>query len=305
MRNRILQLLSAVCLTLLIVSCGDSKSSSEGTASASEGKDYLVTIKTDLGEMKAILYDETPKHKENFLKLINEKFFDSLMFHRVMNSFMIQGGDPSSKNATPGQRLGSDGPGYTVPAEFLKSLFHQKGALSAARQPDQVNPQKASSGSQFFIVQGGVTPRAQLEGPNQQKIFQAFQKCMQTQPQSELAKEYQAVLTNNPGDNEAIQTKVESTLDRLSEETGITFTMSEEQIEKYSTVGGYPPLDGEYTVFGQVISGMEVIDTIAAVETAPGDRPVTDVRMYISVEEMPKSEIEEKYNYKYEDRSIN
>ncbi|MBO3699613.1 peptidylprolyl isomerase [Roseivirga sp. E12] len=296
MRNRIFQILSAACLVLIIASCGETKSSE---TPAAEGDDYLVTIKTSMGEMKAILYDETPKHKENFLKLVNDGFYDSLIFHRVISSFMIQGGDPESKNAAQGQPLGSGGPGYTVPAEFVPTLFHEKGALSAARQGDQVNPERASSGSQFYIVQGTVTPREQLEGTDQRKIITAFRECMQTYPESDLAKEYQTVLTENPGDNAAIQTKVESTLDRLTELTGRTFSMSEARIEKYSTIGGTPFLDDEYTVFGKVISGLDIVDNIASVQTAPGDRPVEDIRMFISVEVMPRAEIEEKYGYKY------
>ncbi len=267
-----------------------------------QGDDYLITIKTEMGEMKAILYDETPKHKENFLKLVNENFYDSLLFHRVMSGFMIQGGDPESKGATLDTRLGSGGPGYTVPAEFMPHLIHEKGALSAARQPDQVNPEKASSGSQFFIVQGTVTPRIELMGNNQGKIIQAFQTLMRTKPESDLAKEYQQAVADNPNDNAAIQAVVESTLDRLTEETGMTFTMSEDRIEKYSTVGGASFLDDEYTVFGKVISGLDVIDKVASVEVrnpTREDRPFDDVLMYISVEKMAKSEIEEKYGYKY------
>lgn len=294
MKNRVSQLLSVVCLMIVIASC-DSKDTVEG-------KDYLITIKTEFGEMKAVLYDETPKHKENFLKLVNDGFYDSLLFHRVMNTFMIQGGDPESKNATMDQRLGSGGPGYTVPAEFVSSFFHQKGALSAARQPDQVNPEKASSGSQFFVVQGTVTPRIQLEGNDQSKMIAAFRKLMGEQPESELAKEYQQFVAENPTNDAAIQAKVESTLDRLGEATGMTFTMPEERIAKYSTIGGASFLDEEYTVFGQVISGLEVIDAIANVEVRnprQEDRPIENVRMYVSAEEMSRSEIEEKYGYKY------
>ncbi|HET7179581.1 MAG TPA: peptidylprolyl isomerase, partial [Chryseosolibacter sp.] len=117
-------------------------------------KDQLVTIKTRFGDMVAILYDATPKHKANFLKLVKEHYYDSLLFHRVMEGFMIQGGDPDSRHAAKGQRLGNGGPGYTIDAEFNPRLFHEKGALSAARLSDQMNPQKASSGSQFYIVQG-------------------------------------------------------------------------------------------------------------------------------------------------------
>ena len=151
MKNKLGML--AMLIALMITACAEGNKEPEVT-----GSDSVVTIKTDMGEMKAILYDETPKHKENFLKLAKEGFYDSLLFHRVINSFMIQGGDPESKGADLGQRLGSGGPGYTVPAEFVDGLFHKKGALSAARQGDQVNPERASSGSQFYIVQGQVTP---------------------------------------------------------------------------------------------------------------------------------------------------
>ena len=303
MKSNLKLFLSVACLALLMAACGEGKSTSSTNEQPTvEGNDYLVTIKTDMGEMKAILYDETPKHKENFIKLVEDGFYDSLLFHRVMDGFMIQGGDPDSKTATLEQPLGTGGPGYTIEAEFVKELIHEKGALSAARQPDAVNPQKASSGSQFFIVQGQVYPREQLEGGNQGKVIQAFRTLMQTQPNHELAQEYQQVLSQNPGDNAAIQAKVDATLDRLSEATGMTFTMPEDRVEKYSTVGGTPFLDDDYTVFGKVISGLEVIDEIAKVPTRNPqreDRPFENIRMYISVEEMPRAEIQKKFGYQY------
>lgn len=290
--------LLAVIIALIISACGgESNKEPEVT-----GNDFVVTIKTDLGEMKAILYDETPKHKENFLKLVNEGFYDSLLFHRVIQGFMVQGGDPQSKGAAPGQRLGSGGPGYTVPAEFVDGLFHKKGALSAARQGDQVNPERASSGSQFYIVQGQVTPVDQLpSGPNQGQMIAAFQTCMTRFPDSELAQEYKKILDENPGNNQIIEAKVIETIDQLSELTGMPIkSMSEEQKQAYSTVGGTPFLDDQYTVFGEIISGLEIIDGIAAVQTAPGDRPVEDVMMFMTVEEMPKKEIQEKFGYDYQ-----
>ncbi|OEK06635.1 peptidylprolyl isomerase [Roseivirga misakiensis] len=297
MKNRLAQALMMAFVALMIVGCGDSNSSSESV----EGNDFLVTIATDFGDMKVILYDETPEHKANFLKLTNEGFFDSLLFHRVIKGFMIQGGDPESRGATLDQRLGSGGPGYKVPAEIKPNLFHKKGALAAAREPDQVNPEKASSGSQFYIVHGSVTPRERLEGVNQNKIFEAYRQLMTNTPNDPLAMEYKETLTNYPG-NDSIQAKVDATLDQLSAKTGILFELPEEQIEAYSTIGGYPPLDGGYTVFGEVISGLEVIDAIANVETKAKqveDRPIEDVKMVVSVGEVPRAEIEEKYNYKY------
>lgn len=187
----------------------------------------LVIIETPYGIMKARLYDSTPKHKLNFEKLVSEKFYDDLIFHRVIPGFMIQGGDPDSRNAAPGVMLGGGGPGYTVDAEIGK--YHFKGALCAARQGDQVNPQKKSSGSQFYIVQGQPVDPGQLQMMNMTK--------------------------NLP--------------------------YTQEDIQKYASLGGTPFLDGDYTVFGEIVEGLDVIDKIAAVQTAPGDRPVQDVKMKI------------------------
>ena len=193
-------------------------------------KDQLVTIRTTYGEMKAVLYDQTPLHKQNFLKLANEHFYDSLLFHRIIQGFMIQGGDPDSRNASSNSQLGSGGPGYTVPAEFVKSFIHKKGALAAARTGDAGNPQKRSSGSQFYIVQGS----AQSEGA----------------------------------------------LTRIEDQKGLKYTDQQKKI--YLESGGTPFLDQEYTVFGEVVEGLDVIDKIAAVQTARGDRPLEDVKMKVT-----------------------
>jgi len=298
-----IRIIAVLALSMaLAVSCSDTNSGSEETQQEVEvpkleGNDFLVTIKTDLGEMKAILHDETPQHKENFLKLAGEGYFDSLIFHRVINTFMIQGGDPDSKNAAPGQPLGSGGPGYTVPAEFVSSLFHKKGALSAARR-GAGNPEKESSGSQFYIVQGQVTPKEQL-AYDQQKVGMALNKCRTEMPDNEFVKELEEI--GETQGQQAFVDKVFDSIDKIEELSGmdVSSTMSDEQVEAYSTIGGTPFLDNDYTVFGQVISGLEVIDIIATVQTAPGDRPVEDVRMYISVEEMPKADIAAKYGNPY------
>jgi peptidyl-prolyl cis-trans isomerase B (cyclophilin B) len=196
-----------------------------------EKPEQLVKISTEYGDMVIKLYNGTPLHRDNFIKLVKEHYYDSLLFHRVINGFMIQGGDPQSKHAQPGQMLGNGGPGYTVPAEFRKEYFHKKGALAAAREPDQVNPQKASSGSQFYIVQGRTFTNMELNQMEQQMMHR----------------------------------------------------IPWEQKEVYMKVGGTPHLDGNYTVFGEVISGMEVIDKIAAVQTDRNNRPVKDVRMTITL----------------------
>lgn len=193
----------------------------------------MVIISTDFGEMKAVLYDETPLHKENFIKLAKEGYFDGTLFHRVIDGFMIQGGDPDSKNAKPGQMLGQGGPDYTVPAEFNPQLIHKKGALAAARMADQVNPKKASSGSQFYIAQGKVYTKDELMN--------------------------------------------------LGSRMGRSFNKT--QIDAYTSVGGVPFLDYEYTVFGEVIEGLDVIDKIAKVQKDGYDRPMKDIKMTIKLVE--------------------
>jgi peptidyl-prolyl cis-trans isomerase B (cyclophilin B) len=269
--------------------------------SSESGSDYLVTIKTDQGEMVAILYDETPKHKANFIKLAKEHYFDSLLFHRVMQGFMIQGGDPDSKRAAPGQPLGTGGPGFTVDAEFNPKFYHEKGAFSAARQPDEVNPAKASSGSQFYIVQGRVTSPAEVDALriDQAKLNTAFQQMMQNPASQPLIDSLNQIYMS--GDMQGYQNKIYSLVPRLEKQTGIKIykEISEEKLKAYTTVGGAPHLDGDYTVFGKVISGLDVIDKIANVQVDFRNRPVEDVRMIVTVEEMPKKKIEEKYGYKF------
>ena len=190
--------------------------------------DTLIEIITDYGTMKLKLYKETPLHRANFMKLVSEGFYDSLLFHRVIKGFMIQGGDPDSKNAALGKMLGSGDVGYKIPAELIDTLYHKKGVLAAARDG---NPEKASSGCQFYIVQG--KPMTEAE------ITQAEQR--------------------------------------------VGFTMSEKQKSDYMTIGGSPWLDRNYTVFGEIVEGLDVIDKIAAAKTLPGDRPETDVRMTIKL----------------------
>lgn len=190
----------------------------------------LIEIKTDYGVMVAELYDATPKHRDNFLKLIDQGFFNGLLFHRVIEGFMIQGGDPNSKDAPANASLGSGGPGYQVPAEFVDSLIHIKGAIAAARTGDNMNPQKMSSGSQFYIVQGSPVDDNMLEMIEQRKGF----------------------------------------------------SYSPEQRKNYLELGGTPFLDRDYTVFGRVISGLDVIDKIAAVQKDARDRPLENVKMYIT-----------------------
>ena len=193
-----------------------------GMTTQAQEKETLVLIKTSLGDITVKLYNDTPLHRDNFIKLINEGWYNNSPFHRVINNFMIQGGH---------NKDGRVDPGYTIPAEFRSNHIHKKGALAAARQGDQVNPKKASSGCQFYIVQGQVLTPAHI---------QMYQQRM-----------------------------------------GLTFT--QEQIEAYTTVGGTPHLDGEYTVFGEVVEGLDIIDKIAKVKTGYMDVPVEAVTMTIEI----------------------
>lgn len=196
---------------------------------AAKPKHQYVKIKTDLGECIIMLYNQTPKHRENFIKLAKKKTFDGTLFHRVIKDFMIQGGDPDSKSAKPGEQLGEGSVGYTVPAEFNDSLFHKKGVLAAARDN---NPEKASSGSQFYLVQGKVFTDEQLD----------------------------AAETNR-----------------------LKFKIPLWQREVYKTLGGTPHLDRSYTIFGEIVSGLAMVDAIAAVTKDIHDRPLADVKMTVTV----------------------
>ena len=269
--------------------------------SCAQKTDYVVTIKTNQGEMVAILYDETPKHKANFIKLAKEHYFDSLLFHRVIAGFMIQGGDPNSKKIKAGEQLGNGGPGYTVDAEFNPQFFHEKGALSAARLGDQQNPTKASSGSQFYIVQGTIVPQANMDDLkiDQLQLNMGFRQIMQNPANKPLIDSLNQVYLT--GDMEAYKRKIFDLVPRIEKETGMKITkfVSPDKIKAYTTVGGAPHLDGEYTVFGKVIKGLEVIDKIAAVQKDGTNRPIEDIRMFVTVEEMSKKKITKLYGYIY------
>ena len=231
-----------ICITLsiiLLAACSSPKEVKTDNAAAApetaaqapqnnnNEKMTQVLLKTTFGDIVIALYNDTPRHKANFEKLVNEKFYDGVLFHRIIKGFMIQGGDPDSKTAKPGQHLGAGDVGYTIPAEFVPAHFHKRGAVAAARMGDNVNPQKASSGCQFYIVDG-------------------------------------TVYDNNK-------------LDMIAARTGKTFTS--EQYQAYTTEGGAPFLDGDYTVFGEVVRGMTVVDKIAAQQKDGSDRPLEDIKI--------------------------
>ena len=250
--------------------------------------DSIVVINTKYGDVKVKLYNETPLHKANFLKLVSQNFFDDLLFHRVIKEFMIQGGDPDSKNAQPGAILGNGGPGYTIPAEFVPSLIHKRGALSAARESDQVNPKKESSGSQFYIVQGRVFSNQELDmyetKMNQNIKNQILGKILMAPENEKLRLRLDSV--KKIGTQDALMNFIKE-LDPIAEKEmakqGGLYKFSAVQRKIYTTIGGTPHLDGNYTVFGEVIEGMNVIDSIAAQKTDKNDRPLTDIKMKIKL----------------------
>jgi len=224
----------------IFIGCSSTKNSEKSTATKEkktmenealltnkEEKMTKVLIQTTMGDITLALYNETPLHRDNFIKLVNEHYYDGVLFHRIIQHFMIQCGDPDSKTAKQGQALGNGGPGYTIPAEFVNKLYHKRGAVAAARLGDNINPKKESSGSQFYIVDGQTFPKEQLE-----------------------------VLAMKTGK-----------------------TISQEQIDCYSSIGGAPHLDGSYTVFGEIVSGMDIVDKIAAQSKDKRDRPIADIKI--------------------------
>lgn len=250
-------------------------------SSAGEGNETKVLIKTNYGDMVVKLYNETPKHRDNFIKLVKEGYYNDLLFHRIIKDFMIQGGDPESKDASANKRLGSGGPGYEIPAEIVEGLYHKKGALAAARQGDNANPERKSSGSQFYIVQGKVWTEEELSQFEEQQKFQALrnQAMKMYHDKMPLVQRLQ-----NEGKTDSINVlriQIQEAAEMMVDSTYNTKNIERREI--YTTLGGTPHLDGAYTVFGEVIEGLNVLDSIANVQTGPGDRPVNDLKMEMKI----------------------
>jgi peptidyl-prolyl cis-trans isomerase B (cyclophilin B) len=232
-------------------------SAAQAQAEKPPKKDSLVVIHTPYGDMTVLLYRQTPRHRANFLKLAGEGFYDSTKFHRVIKEFMIQGGDPSSKDTTARRTWGNGGPGYTLPAEIVPTLYHRRGVLAAARQSDAINPERESSGSQFYIVQGKPLTEAEVEGVNvrMKRMFPDY---------------------NMPADMR----------------------------EAYQTVGGSPWLDRQYTIFGEVIDGMDIIDQVAAQPVSyAGSLPETDIPITMEVLVMKRKKVTKNFDYQYPDQA--
>lgn len=253
-----------------------------GVASAQTN---TVEVSTRFGSMKFILYNDTPKHRDAFIGLVKEGYFDGTLFYRVMQDFLIQGGSKSSRNAAPGKRIGYGDPDKTVDDEILPSHFHKKGALCAPRQPDEINPFKQSDISQFYIIKGRVYTHGELDTlemavnrPIRNKIIQGIMTDA-VREQLKLLKEEQKVAE--------FRELAEQIKDQIETEYSLnpgTLEFSPEQRNAYTTVGGYPDLDGKYTIFGECISGLEVIDKIAALKVDENNRPFEDVKITVTIE---------------------
>lgn len=244
----------------------------------------MIKISTTLGDITVRLYDETPLHRDNFLKLVEEGYYNGTIFHRIIRDFMIQGGDPESRTPQAGAQYGTGGPGYTIPAEIQPDLIHKRGALAAARLGDEINPNRESSGSQFYIVWGQVYKEGQLGQLNKQLQQQAEQQVFNNLVQQHRQ---QVMTLRKNRDQEGLmelQNDLIAQTKAILQEKGNT-GLTALQKETYKTTGGTPHLDGQYTVFGEVVEGLDIVEKIQSCQTGRGDRPQQDIFMNISVVE--------------------
>ena len=269
-----------ILLTVLAyVGMASCKSGQKKDSDMENQKETMLKIETTLGDIKVKLYNETPKHRDNFIKLAKEGMYDGTLFHRVIKDFMVQAGDPDSKNAPKGKMLGAGDVGYTIPAEIVyPKYFHKRGALSAARQGDNVNPKKESSGCQFYIVTGKVYNDSTLLNMEKQMNENKLTTLFNALAQKHMKEIYKMRKENN---EEGLYDLQEKLFAQAQEEAAKQpeFRFTKEQVEAYTTVGGTPHLDGEYTVFGEVVEGMDIVDKIQDVKTDRNDRPEEDVKI--------------------------
>ena len=267
-----------ICLAFIALTACSAGSKKQTNHHMENEKRTLVKLETTMGNITVALYNETPKHRDNFIKLVKEGVYDSTLFHRVIKQFMIQAGDPDSKNASDTAMLGSGDVGYTIPAEFNPKFFHKKGVLAAARQGDDVNPEKASSGCQFYIVTGRKFTEPQLLGMENKINEQREEALFDSLARQHMKEIYEM---RKAGDNAGLL-ELQDTLEAQARELADKeekFRFTPEQIKAYSTIGGAPHLDGSYTVFGEVTEGMEVVDNIEIAKTNRADRPIENIRI--------------------------
>ena len=267
-----------ICLAFIALTACNAGSKRQTNHHMENEKRTLVKLETTMGNITVALYNETPKHRDNFITLVKEGVYDSTLFHRVIKQFMIQAGDPDSKNASDTAMLGSGDVGYTIPAEFNPKFFHKKGVLAAARQGDDVNPEKASSGCQFYIVTGRKFTEPQLLGMENKINEQREEALFDSLARQHMKEIYKM---RKAGDNAGLL-ELQDTLEAQARELADKeekFRFTPEQIKAYSTIGGAPHLDGSYTVFGEVTEGMEVVDNIEIAKTNRADRPIENIRI--------------------------
>ena len=273
-------LLSIVMVAFTLMSC--SASNAEGSASApakgkTDNKMTKVKLETTLGDIVVELYNETPQHRDNFIKLVKEGYYNGVLFHRVIKDFMIQTGDGNSKNAGPETTLGDGDPGYTIEAEFVyPKYFHKRGALAAARTPDQMNPERRSSGSQFYIVTGKIFSSEVLKQMIQNKAKRVKEETVVRLVTENSAKIKQMQEKQDNAGMIALQNEI---LQQAQAKADSLTKLTDEQMDAYTSIGGTPHLDGEYTVFGEVVSGMDVVDKIQNTSTGRNDRPTVDIKI--------------------------
>lgn len=261
--------------------------------SCASEKDYLVKIETRHGDMYAILFDETPKHKNNFIELAKAGRYDSTEFHRVIQNFMVQGGDVFGREQLPNDEW------PTIPAEIIPGKFHQRGMIAAARMGNNVNPERRSSGAQFYIVKGKTYSKEELV-TDMKLLSENFFKYMQLASNAEIKETYQRLYTAQEFDSlNRLMLDQKKNLEEFYR-INLDKKFSPEQIEAYTSVGGTPHLDGEYTVFGKVVKGLEIMEKIAAEETDAKDKPINPVYMKVSVQQLPKEKISKEYGHVYE-----
>lgn len=272
--KRISILLTLAVWSIMIACTGNQQKSK----SMNQGNETLVRLETTEGNITVKLYDETPKHRDNFIKLAKEGVYDSTLFHRVIKNFMIQAGDPQSKTASDTATLGSGDVGYTLPAEINPKFFHKRGVLAAARLGDEVNPNRESSGCQFYIVTGRKFSEAQMINMENQMNEARLENIFNELARKHMKEIYKMRKANDTEGLLELQDSLEAQARaKVAKEPALKYT--KEQISAYTTIGGAPHLDGAYTIFGEVTEGMDIVDKIEKVKTNRGDRPEKDIRI--------------------------
>lgn len=281
MKNAIWMIASVI---MLITACSSGTDAGQQKVTETKKTNVIipemtkVELKTSLGDIVVGLYKETPKHHDNFVKLVKEGYYNGVLFHRVINDFMIQTGDGNSKTAKPGQMLGTGDPGYTVEAEFVyPKFFHKRGALAAARTADQVNPERRSSGSQFYIVTGKVYNEQQIMQMEHHMNQMNLQSIFQAKAAANQKEIMRLRMARDTAGTEALRQRLIAETEAEAAKNPVKLT--EEQRAAYTTVGGTPHLDNQYTVFGEVLEGMDVVAKIEGVATDRNDRPTEDIKI--------------------------